>query len=137
MRLIKYSIAFHAMENVCAVVTCACIIPVVSYFALVINSVFLKLKEYIRTWPWDRSNRRPHSFVPHRCIDLNWFDYGLFLMSSAVRLWVAGGFVRVFRWAFVARNEGQSCEKNESFSIALALSRVTVQCNSKNRLANI
>ena len=47
------------------------------------------------------------------------------LISSAVHLWVAGGFVREFRWAFVARNEGQSCEKNECFCIALAL-RLTV-----------
>ena len=47
-------------------------------------------------------------------------------MSSAVRLWVAGEFVRKFRWAFVARNEGESCEKNDCFCVALALSRVVV-----------
>ena len=53
---------------------------------------------------------------PIRCIGLNWyellFDYSVFLISSAVRLWVACRYVRVFWWAFVARKvkgEGKDC----------------------------
>ena len=56
-------------------------------------------------------------------------------MYSAVRLWVAGGFVRVFRWAFEARNEGQSRWKIECICIALVSRRLVVAY--KGRLANI
>ena len=73
-----------------------------------------------------------------RRIDLYKYDYGvlLIMMSSAVRLLVAGGFVEVFLWAFVARNEEQSWKKNECFCIALALSRVEMTFKGRSATHN-
>ena len=157
---------------------CAWVLPEVSYIAsfLLIPLILRELRRTYRNLGIATS-RLPYCFsrrFPIRCTDLNWHhevlcDYGVFLMSSAVRLWVrsacgravvscycfifiavvidfrarefflfvllysqrvlskpfmwdvtraatwplwtACGYVRVLWCAFVAWDEGQSCQK--------------------------
>ena len=80
-----------------AMAPCACVLPEVSYIAsfLLITLILRELRGTYRNLGIATS-RLPYCFsrrFPIRCTDLNWHhevlcDYGVFLMSSAVRLWV-------------------------------------------------